>query len=254
MGIVRVTVLPSRRREGIGAALLRTVLHALTDDGRTVVLGHGVKADASGDMWAQKLGFVRTNAYVRQLLTPADVDPALWQHPVAAGFRLESWTGPAPEALLAEYARARTAILDAPNGESALDFEDWTPSRVRAHEEDLRESGTANRVTVAVHEASGRVAGLTELGLRAGGRSQAFQMDTAIVADYRGHGLGLAIKAANLRWILAEHPAVKEIFTQTAHDNEHMIRINLALGYQTTDSVVELEMETAELAKRLQER
>ena len=236
MAIVRAAVAPARRREGVGTALLRTVLPELTSDGRTVVMGSGVKAGASGEVWARALGFVRTLSYVRQRLTLAKADPVSWQRPVADGFRLESWTGPVPEAWLAQYARARTAILDAPNGSSALDFEDWTPSRVRAHEADLVARGVVNRVTVAVHEADGEVAGLTELLLRDGDH-RGFQADTAVVARFRGHGLGLAIKSAMLRWLTAERPEVAEVYTQTAQGNEHMIRINLALGYETTEAV-----------------
>ena len=253
VGIVRAIVLPARRREGVGTELLREVLPTLIADGRTVVMGHGVKADASGESWARELGFVRTQAYVRQLLSVPETDTGLWQRPVADGFRLEGWTGRAPEALLAEYARARTAIVDAPNGESALAFENWTPERVRTHEADLRTQGVTSRVTVAVHEASGRIAGLTELGLRGGG-SKSFQLDTAVVAEFRGHALGLAVKGATLRWLATEHPAVTEVYTRTAHDNEHMIRINLALGYATTGVVAELEAGAAELAKRLEGR
>lgn len=252
--IARVSVLPERRRTGIGAALLRGMQSALTADGRRVVAAHGVKADAAGELWARGLGFVRTHAFVRQVLTLQEVDPALWQRPVADGFRLESWIGAAPEALLTEYARARRAMADAPNGEATYETEDWTPSRVRQHEADVRTQGVTSRVTVAVHEASGRVGALTELGLNGGGRSQAFQMDTAVVAEFRGHGLGLAIKGENLRWLVAEQPVVTEVFTQTAHNNEHMIRINLALGYETTAALAEVEMDAADLAERLARR
>ncbi|MEY9928889.1 mycothiol synthase [Catenulispora sp. GP43] len=250
--IVQVTVLPERWRQGLGTALLRGVLPDVRAEGRTVVMGYGVKADASGEAWARKLGFVRTHGYVKQTLKLADVDPALWQCPVADGFRVESWTGAAPEALLVEYARARTAITDAPTGESTLEFEDWTPERVRTHEADLRTRGVLNRVTVAVHEDSGRVAGLTELEVPEGGRRRAIQQDTAVMADFRGHGLGLAIKGATLRWLTTAHPEVEEILTQTAHDNAPMIRVNHALGYTSTGTAVELEVGVAELAKRLE--
>jgi mycothiol synthase len=252
MAIVRVTVLPEQWRRGIGTAVLRAVLPELRADGRTVAMGLSVKADASGEAWARKLGFVRTNGFVRQSLKLAEVDHALWQRPVADGFRLESWTGAAPEALLAEYARARTAITDAPTGESALEFEDWTPERVRTHEADLLARGVRNRVTAAVHEESGRVAGITELEVLDGGRRHAIQQDTAVLAEFRGHGLGLAVKGATLRWLTVGHPEVEKIFTRTALNNAHMIRINHALGFTDTEVVVELETGIDELAERLE--
>ena len=108
-------------------------------------------------------------------------------------------------------------------------------------------------MTVAVHEASGEVAGLTEIALR-DGRRRCSQLDTVVVAGFRGHGLGLAVKGAMLRWLTAERPEVQEVYTQTAVDNEPMIRINLALGYDTTAVVCELEAEVAELVKALAAR
>jgi mycothiol synthase len=252
--ITRVSVPPERRRQGIGTALLRAMLPDLRIDGRTVVIGYGLKADAAGELWARKLGFVRTQAFARQVLTIADVDPARWQHPVADGFRLERWTGAVPEALLAEYARARTAIHDAPQGDSTLAFPEWTPERVRAHEADLLARDAEDHVIAAVHEADGRVAGFTELELPGKRSNRASQSDTAVMAEFRGLGLGLAVKGAMLRWLIAERPAVATVYSSNADDNTHMIRVNHALGYVTSAVMADVELDAAELVKRLDAR
>ncbi|MEY9928890.1 mycothiol synthase [Catenulispora sp. GP43] len=251
MTIVRIVVTPERRRRGVGTALLRAILPDLGADGRTVVAGHGVKADASGEQWARALGFVRTHGFIRQILKVADVDQALWQHPVADGFRLERWIGAAPETCLAAYARARTAIADAPSGESTMAHRDWTPERVRVQEETMRAGNWGNRVVVAVHEASGEVAAITELSVRAEQPTRAFQGDTAVVAEFRGRGLGLAVKGAMLRWLTADRPEVEHVHTQTAHDNVHMARINFAVGFTTDAALSELEADLGDLVKRL---
>ncbi|MEY9855643.1 mycothiol synthase [Catenulispora sp. GAS73] len=249
--ITGVAVRPDRRRQGIGTALLRAMLPDLRIDGRTVVIGYGLKADAAGELWARELGFVRTQANARQVLTIADVDPALWERPVADGFRLEHWTGAAPEALLAEYARARTAIQDAPQGDSTLAFPEWTPERVRAEEADMLARRSEVHVIAAVHEADGRVAGFTELELVATRTDAAFQLDTAVVAEFRGHGLGLAVKGAMLRWLTAQRPAIGTVFSSNASDNTHMIRVNHALGFVTKAVMADVELDAAELVKRL---
>jgi len=254
LATVRIIVTPARRRQGTGTALLGAILPALRAHGRTVLVGEGVKADASGDLWARELGFTRTHAYVRQILKLSETAPAIWQHPVPDGFRLERWTGGAPEELLEQYARARTAILDAPIGDSTIEFENWTPERVRAHEADLRARNVENHVVAAVHESSGRVVGITELQLFAIQPDSAFQGDTAVAVDFRGHGLGLAVKGAMLRWLTAERPAIAVVFTQTAHDNAHMIRINHALGYRTTATMAEVEADIAAVTKRMESR
>ncbi|GAA2062793.1 GNAT family N-acetyltransferase [Catenulispora yoronensis] len=250
--VVRVAISPERRRRGMGTSLLQAILPDLAAEGRTVVGANGVKADASGELWARQLGFVRTRAHVRQILALTQVDPALWQRPVPQGFRLEHWTGAAPEALLAQYARARTAILDAPRGDTTLETEAWTPERVRAHEADLRDRDVQNHVIAAVHTASAQIAGITELELWPNQPNLAVQGDTAVATDFRGHGLGLAIKGAMLRRLTTERPAITEIYTHTTHDNTHMITINLALGFSTTAVLAELEIALADLVKRLE--
>ncbi|MBS2531165.1 GNAT family N-acetyltransferase [Catenulispora sp. NF23] len=254
MATVRVIVTPTWRRQGIGTALLRVILPALRARGRTVVVGEGVKADASGDLWAREMGFAQTHAYVRQILNVPEAAPGLWQRPVSDGFRLERWIGGAPEELLEQYARGRSAILDAPIGDSTIEFEDWTPERVRAHEADLRARNVENRVVVAVQESSGRVAAITEIQLFASKPDWAGQGDTAVAADFRGHGLGLAVKGAMLRWLTAERPAIATISTHTAQDNAHMISINHALGYTTTATLAEFEADIAAVTKRVESR
>ena len=251
---VRVIVTPALRRQGTGTALLRAMLPAVRAHGRTVVVGENIKADASGELWAKEMGFARSHAYVRQTLDLPEVAPALWQRPVPDGFRLERWIGAAPDELLEQYARARTAILDAPIGDSSIEFENWTPERVRAHEADLRARNAENRVVVAVQESSGRVAGITELQLLPIKPDSAFQGDTAVAVDFRGHGLGVAVKGAMLRWLTAERPAITVVLTQTAHDNAHMIRINHALGYTTTVTLAEFEADIASVTKRVESR
>lgn len=249
--LVRVNVLPTLHRRGIGTAILRAMLPNLGIDGRSVAIGYGIKADASGERWADKLGFVRTHAFVRQILTFAEVDTALWQNPVPDGFRLERWTGAAPEELIEQYARARTAIADAPVGDSTIAFPEWTPDRVRAHEAELSGQDAELRVIVARHEADGRIAGFTELGLWAAQPVRAQQLDTAVMAEFRGRGLGLAVKGAMVRWLTADRPAIMDVFTSTAYDNAHMIRVNHALGFRNDGVIADIEVGLAELAERL---
>ena len=65
-----------------------------------------------------------------------------------------------------------------------------------------------------------------------GAPESAWQHDTLVVREHRGHGLGFATKVANL-WALQErHPAVRSINTWNAAENEHMIAVNDAMGFE----------------------
>lgn len=52
-----------------------------------------------------------------------------------------------------------------------------------------------------------------------------------ISASHRGHRLGLLIKIANLRAIMAASPTTGEIVTWNAADNAPMIAVNASLGF-----------------------
>jgi mycothiol synthase len=240
-----VRVSPQLRRQGIGTALLQATLPATRADGRSTVTGM-TKTGGAGDEWALGLGFAKVHEDVEQNLIVADADPARWDVPAPPGFRTERWIDAAPEELVAGYSRARTAITDAPSGESSLKSPDWTVQKVRTYEAELRDRGWEVRTVVAVDEASGTIAGVTAMGLHPTQDGVGLQMDTAVVADYRGHGLGLFIKAEMMRWLVADWPHLRLVTTNTAASNVYMRQVNHQLGYVTTDaiSLVEADVET----------
>jgi len=220
-----VRVQPELRRQGIGTTLLRAVLPEARVHGRDTMTGQ-MRADGDGERWALSLGFRRVQQFALQSLTVADVDPGLWETPAPPGFRAEGWIGAAPQSLVDGFARARTAITDAPTGESSRKFPDWTVQRVRDREAEVRGRGCELRTVVAVDEASGAVAGLTEMEVQPSRPEHAFQLDTAVVAQFRGHGLGRFVKATMMRGLLTDRPRIERVSTQTDASNVHMIRVN----------------------------
>ena len=86
--------------------------------------------------------------------------------------------------------------------------------------------------TAARHFASGHVVGYTEVVVPLGAPESAWQHDTLVVREHRGHGLGLAMKVANLWALLERHPAVRSINTWNAEDNAPMIAVNEEMGFE----------------------
>lgn len=232
LAIATVRVPPERRRQGVGTALLRAVLAEVRAQGRDTMTGQ-MRADGDGERWALSLGFRRVQQFVLQSLAVTDVDPGRWETPAPPGFRAEAWIAAAPQSLVDGFARARTAISDAPTGESTRKVPDWTVQRVRDREDEVRGRGCELRTVVAVHEASGAVAGLTELEVQPSRPDHAFQLDTAVLAQFRGHGLGRFVKATMMRGLLADRPHIERVSTQTDASNTYMIRVNHQLGYIT---------------------
>ncbi|WP_157597167.1 GNAT family N-acetyltransferase [Streptacidiphilus rugosus] len=98
-----------------------------------------------------------------------------------------------------------------------------------------------------MEERSGTVAGFTEIALDAEQRTRCRQGDTAVIADFRGGGLGLAMKSAMMRGLTADLPELEQVHTMTAPENTHMIRVNAALGYEPDHTLVSVEADAAVL-------
>lgn len=243
LAVLQMTVHPELRRQGIGAELLHVVAASLRDRGRTVVEGWNVPHGGAAETWVHGLGFRFVHTTIFQILDVAEVDRARWNVPVAEGYHLVRWADHAPEDLVNTYAKARAAIGDAPLGESSPNTPDWTVDRVRRAEAEYREAGTDFRTVVAV-DAGCEVVGLTELTARPLQPKRLMQGDTAVLAAHRGCGLGLAMKAAMLRWFIADKPAVRQVWTSTGASNTHMAEVNHRLGFATRGrySVVNREL------------
>ena len=227
----RVFVGEAQRRRGIGSAILRELVADAVAKGRTTLAYDQVRIGTEGEHWARAVGFQNTQRTSWQMLHVAEVDPALWDVPVPEGFRLEQWAGAAPESLVAAFAAARNAIADSPHGESSYRDPEWTVERVRQTEADLREAGDDSRFVVAVREETEAVVALTGMLLMPRRVDMCWQRDTAVVRGYRGRGLGRAVKAAMMRWLLSDFPDLGKVITSTAAENVHMIRVNEQLGY-----------------------
>ena len=58
------------------------------------------------------------------------------------------------------------------------------------------------------------------------------QDDTIVLVEYRGHRLGMLLKAANLAQLERLRPGHPSIVTYNAEENRHMLAVNEALGFE----------------------
>ena len=251
LAMSNVLVRPDHRRRGLGTALLRAAVAAAAADGRSTFL---VEADdgSPGEAFCRAHGLREVSRARLSLLRLAAVDWADVGALAAAahtGYRLVRWTDRCPDELVEQYAVAKTAMNDAPVDGADITDQVFTADVIRQNEAGHREMGFTDWVTVAVHEQTGAVAGLTELVLASPPR--AFQEDTAVVPAHRGSGLGLWVKADMLCRLRAERPEVTEVMTGNAASNEHMLRINTRLGFRPHRAIGEWQAGVGELVSRL---
>lgn len=240
LATIEIVVRPDRRRRGIGSALLRILEKQAAERGRTSLLVgvHGSSSDkpAAGMLFAERHGFTRRITDITRVQRPPFQMERLTElereaMPYAADYEVVTWRGRIPDEHIAEYARlAGRMSTDVPLGELDYEPELWDEQRVRLGEERRIRMGRDWWCTVAIAP-DGRLAGSTEIGLAIDSDHSAFQGDTIVDRPHRGHRLGLLLKIANLRALLADRPGVQAIWTWNAASNRHMISVNEKLGY-----------------------
>lgn len=153
----------------------------------------------------------------------------------AAGEAYESltWDGPTPTELRDELARLKNRMsVDVPSGDLEIEEETWDAARVQRQDELQASMGNLQLTAVARHRETGRLVAYTQLYSSASVPTAAWQGDTLVHGEHRGHRLGMLVKLANLRLIREQRPQVERIHTWNADENGPMLSINVALGFR----------------------
>jgi GNAT superfamily N-acetyltransferase len=250
-GWLQILVPPDRRREGIGAALLRHAAGRARDCGRSVLIGEARETSA-GEAFAVSAGATHGLTEVRRVLDLAAIQPGQLSRlrrqaeATAQGYALRSWEGPTPEEHLEQVATVIGAMADAPH-DADQEAQQWDAQRIRDMERRVDVQGLRHYSIAAQSAATGELAGLTDVGVDPGHPTWGYQELTAVTRPHRGHRLGLLIKVA-MRELLAERePQLERMVTGNADSNKHMIAINEALGYQVLDRWSSLQLSCAAL-------
>ena len=230
-----VVVDPDRRREGIGTKIIAHCGEQARRAGRMRLIGYA-REGTPGAAFAAALGAKPGIEEVDRVLA---VDAALAARipdlqaiaePRAAGYSLVSWSGPTPDQYVDDVVRVNAAIADAPRDEG-VDPTAWDVERLRHAEQTALEHGITSYAVAARHDATGSLAALTEVITEADTPDWGFQQITAVLAEHRGHRLGLLVKLAMLDFLARHDPKIRHIQTGNAGANDHMIAINEQLGF-----------------------
>jgi RimJ/RimL family protein N-acetyltransferase len=249
---------PDRPDESAVHALLREWLPAADRLGRTV-LGMEVAEGSPMVPVLDEVGFTIGMRDECNVVDLSEVDVAALRTYLAAarmragaaGYDLMEWDAPTPEEWLDRYVAALDAMNDAPRENLSLGRFEMSAERHRVFEASVARQGRTLRIAAAVHRDSGEVAALTELVHAPDRPWRLVQENTAVTPAHRGHGLGWLVKAANLDWVLREHPDARDVMTWNAVSNEHMIAVNRRLGFRCRLVFQEREAPLETVAARL---
>lgn len=238
------------RDQGIGAALYEHAIARLSDRGRTTI-ATSVNQPIEGDEqpavgFLTRRGFSRVNIEMRRTLelpVPGGrLDDLLDKATVASsGYRTRTWVGHCPDEYAEQYTNLKSLLSSqAPLGESGYQQEVWDIDRLRGEEKLLDQQGRTPVTTVAIAP-DDSLAGHTQLMIPKDDDGRAFQWDTLILPEHRGHRLGLLLKVINLRRMIDEDPSRTRVHTWNAVQNGPMNAVNNELGFRSVEESQEWE-------------
>ena len=245
---------PSHRRQGFGSAMLAHLESLADGNGRHLVntdvfYPYDAPVDGSGHPHAD---FLTRRGYAfglgdvaRTLDLPVNdafleelVGEAAAHH---TSYRIEAFSGPVPEKLVASFAVLSASLMtEAPVGEVEREAEAVDVAALREEETMRTAQGRTPYTAVAVDE-DGQVVAFTTVMTTTHDPGRCFQWGTVVRREDRGHRLGTAVKATNLRLVQREDPSLTRLLTYNAEVNAHMVAINDRLGFRPVERLGEFQ-------------
>ena len=265
---VEISVLPQYRRRGVGRALSRAVRERLT--GRAEAAQAETYSEA-GVEFGRALGMQVGNTEQRLLLDlPVDLQKLRAKHGRARGDRapgdrargveVQSWVGACPEEVLEDWTRLSMQMeADVPMGDLTRPAPRTDLDSLRLDERRMEEQGWL--LVRSIAQLDGVSVGYTQMFLSRHDPEIITQDDTLVDRAHRGHGVGRALKLANLEnlstalleavvpaghesaALRSEPLAARARWIQTYTDlgNAPMLALNRAFGFRNADLLAILE-------------
>jgi len=228
---------PTHRRRGIGRALLAAASErALAADRHRLVAESAL--GGAGEAFARAVGARSVLIETERRLVVDNLDEAHLADLLAdarahsSGYSVLQWVGPTPDEHLAAMGELTSRMsTDPPLDDLAWEPEVFDADRMREADRRSELRGNISYVTAARDDSSGSVVGFTRLVVARDVRTVAWQWQTIVLPEHRGHRLGLLVKVENLAHLRRHEPAVTVIHTGNADSNAPMLRVNVALGF-----------------------
>jgi GNAT superfamily N-acetyltransferase len=243
---LEIAVAPGVRRRGVGRALHGEAVRRARAAGRTSYLSAVFQRDAetpgAGTAFALALGYElveKDDHVVLDLPMPEGLlDPFL---AVEDHYDVLAWQGRAPDDLVEAYTALHTEMSHHLPTEG-VDREPFVYTVEEIREMEDRATAVGTRLAAAARRVDdGALVGYSIADLEAGSPDVA-QLDTMVLPAHRGHGLGLAMKAAILRTVLRDHPDRRAVHSWNATANTPITRLNAALGFRPVEVAWQVQL------------
>ena len=250
-----VRVLEEHRRCGHGSQMLGHLRVRAREEGRRRLFGEVVEP-LEGDEVPAGVAFAKAHGArpvlfeIRRVLELNALDDqrlaelASRARERADGYSLVQWVDRAPDDIVDDLAVLKGRMsIDAPHEDMEWEAEKYDAERVRALEATVAARRRRVVATAARHDGTGRLVGYTDIGVNIDRPRVAYQWDTIVRAEHRGHRLGLLMKVANIELLRRTIEGVEIVNTWNAAVNEHMIAVNEALGFRAAERERQWELD-----------
>lgn len=210
-----IAVVPARRRQGIGSAMLAELSAQARGFGRKELQGEVKESDADSRAFLEHRGFERVGGEQALVLELAGMEPPAVDPP--DGVRIVT-REEEPDRLEEMYAVGVQADEDIPGSSGVQTFEEW-----RAHEIDKPVRRPELCFLALAGEEVVGYAGLQVYG------DEVFHGLTATRRDWRRRGVASALKRAEIA--AAGRAGCQRLLTGSEERNEPMRRLNEKLGF-----------------------
>ncbi len=225
------------RRQGVAREALRCIHADMLEHGAKVLNLYASDTEPDGSAWAEHIGATCKQTERQSRLYFKDVDwdeMKRWEEELpekAPGYRIEIWPDRVPEESFAEYAPARSEMMN------LMPWDDLEHGEIVITEDDLRQQNdrlsidNSEHHTVLVRNAEGKIVGITDTRWYPAAPKQVDQWFTGVHPDARGLGVGKAVKAAMLRHLRDRYDP-EHIGTENSQSNDAMLGINIRMGFK----------------------
>jgi GNAT superfamily N-acetyltransferase len=251
VGVIEVLVHPAARHRGVGHALVATVARRAYAEGISSIGVEVIGGTPAVKFW-EALGFRHAYVEMRNVLDLSNVDWARLAEMasvVPAGYRVEYHPGGLTKELLEPYAAAKATRQDTGEDDGELDLRpsSYDAQRLADSLATLNRRGMKPYLVLAIHIDSGEVAALTELVAPRQHPRRGDQYDTIVMPHHTGIGLERAIKARMLCELRVAEPALTEVQTWNAIENDPISGVNGELGFRPDRQWREYEADVLDL-------
>ena len=253
MSHVSVSVPPNLRRRGLGRQMFMAMRERVKEVDRTTIIGFAgapLGSVAPGARFAESLGAKLAQSQLRSELRLDSIDRRSLAEVLAdaeshaTDYELVQWVDRAPEDVIDDWAvLIGRMATDAPMGDLDWLPERWDAARCREWEDETVKRDRMRLVTGARHRASGRLVACTDIGIPRSRTNLAYQWDTIVVPEHRGHRLGALVKIVNLDALEQSVKGVESVQTWNASDNSFMLAVNQAMGFRPVEEYAAWQMD-----------